>query len=54
MNKEGRIEKKNYTYRGEIIRDKPHGWGQKQHKNGDVYKGYFKNGKEQGEGELRY
>lgn len=54
MNKEGRIEKKNYTYQGEIIRDKPHGWGQKQHKNGDVYKGYFKNGKEQGEGELRY
>lgn len=52
VNRQGIIEHGKYTYNGDLIRDKPHGWGIKNWKNGDEYKGYFKNGYECGEGTL--
>ena len=53
LNREGVIEKDGYTYTGEIIRQRAHGFGKKVYKNGDVYEGYFKSGKETGKGVYR-
>jgi hypothetical protein len=40
------------NYYGEVLNEKPHGHGEKKYFNGDIYTGYFENGKREGLGSM--
>lgn len=54
VNKEGKIENQIFEYEGQILNNVPHGYGTKKFINGNVYKGYWKNGFEEGDGLLEF